>query len=204
MIVSSNQFVFIHVPKNAGTSIEKALLSWDRNLPPGTPLTDEERKQYQVYTDWDSQHWPLSRIEQERPETIGWKSFGIVSHPFRRAVSEFSYIRKTQPKVVEKNPCFKEWDIDYAVRKGILWKCCWAWHALPQSKFFEGEGNPKVFRLEKLKWQEILDYLGIEDEPELPRANQSSGKRRWEDVLSTEAQDVLYQRFRDDFAKWNY
>lgn len=78
LISDSRRFVFVHVPKTGGDSVDKLLRD----------QVEDVRKQD------GTRHAPLSRILGTEPALAAYWSFGIVRNPWARMVSWWSMIDK--------------------------------------------------------------------------------------------------------------
>tara|TARA_B100000959_G_C14764761_1_gene534902 strand:- start:25 stop:849 length:825 start_codon:yes stop_codon:yes gene_type:complete len=93
MVISDNRrFVFIHIPKNAGTTITKILMenfeSWDVNKIGGSEPGEEQTV---------SQHASLKWLGFNFPEKLLHKKICFSRNPFSRMVSWWTYYR-TDPE----------------------------------------------------------------------------------------------------------
>jgi len=89
MVISDNRrFVFVHIPKNAGTTITKILMdnfkSWDVNKIGGAEATDEQTI---------SQHASLKWLGFNFPEKLLHKKICFSRNPYSRMVSWWTYNR---------------------------------------------------------------------------------------------------------------
>ncbi len=103
--VLENNALFIHIPKCAGTSIQKALLGWNF-----MEFDDEHKLWAQHATASEIKKYYLSEQEWEKLFT-----FAFVRNPFDRAVSSYNYLCNL--KNIEKN---KKSFSDFVFRGGAF------------------------------------------------------------------------------------
>lgn len=109
MLVSHQyKFVYIHVPRTAGTSIEKALKSYSDRI--------SENSNSTVYFSHISSAKLKNHMEKDGQEWKNYFSFGFVRNPWERMVSYYLFFRKWEWfKEAWGTPSFFEW-----VSKGPL------------------------------------------------------------------------------------
>ena len=91
---------FIHIPKTAGSSVEK-MLGWSGEK----HLIGKINPKYNVCP----QHLYWQELQQEVPEVVDYIKFSIVRNPYDRLVSEYHYAkqRKCRPHHFVKNLSFE-------------------------------------------------------------------------------------------------
>jgi len=97
MIISdTHKFVFIHIPKCAGTSVRKALLPFDEKT------IKSGREKHPIFGLFDYNHIPLSTLRNFFPEEYKkvrtYHSFSIVRDPFARFSSSLGQRMKSHKK----------------------------------------------------------------------------------------------------------
>lgn len=171
--------IFIHVPKSAGTSIEKTL--------GGTHYGGHSFGQ---------------TIKRDYPQK--WKEyykFGIVRDPLTRFGSAYYYIKqKGFNKVFNNKNIIISKDINdyihnYFLNDNIL-------HMWKQTDFVCDKEGPivDIYKYEELEqgWKEIQTKLGIEYKP-LPIMNKSKDYKLTYDIKS---QQMLRDYYKWDFNLW--
>ena len=106
-ISHEHNLIFIHIPKTAGTSIEKAL-----DLQKESCLY--KRGKYKNYPVCP-QHLFLSEIIEEVPDAKTYIAFSVIRNPFDRFVSEFLYYNQTYWSKKYHNLKFEDF-IDVALK----------------------------------------------------------------------------------------
>ena len=110
MIISaSRQFVFVHIPKNAGTSISAVLMPFADGQSAALP---------------DTTHETVPALLSRHPELAGYFKFAFVRNPWERLVSLFFYakqrLRPTYPQFQDIE------DLEAMLRlmdRGVPWLC---------------------------------------------------------------------------------
>ena len=100
MIDRQNKFIFVHIPRTGGSSIEVSL---NRGL-------ETLEGNNTVVGTFQDKHWTSTRYKKEKP--MEWESFfkfSFVRNPWDKAISTYEWLRmhKTHPQRTEKG--FKEW-----------------------------------------------------------------------------------------------
>ena len=149
---AKHNVLFVHIPKNAGTSMNKV-------------LEIEPKK---------TKHYPLSVLEAYTPEPIFDNAIkiAIVRNPWERMVSHYVY--RQQKGHDQKGAPFYLW-----LRKGAIQFNMQTFDSMPQCKWLmkqdslEAENSiDYVMNFEKLdeQWEEICDLEKLSCEP-LPKLN---------------------------------
>ena len=97
MINDEKQIIFIHIPKNAGTSIEWAL------------MTDKQKKECDKhefgYEEWKVNYYNIEKINRHSKfndykhfESVKWLNYtkiAVIRNPYDRMVSWYNYLKRT-------------------------------------------------------------------------------------------------------------
>ena len=121
MISHKHKFIFVHVPKCGGTSIEHSLLK-NENV---TKITNDVKQKYRMYYYHEgiqTQHRKIDQFKDAREKS--YFTFTFVRNPWERFLSEYFYIKKTGCKCKHRDfnkkfPTFKH----FVKNNGI--ECCW-------------------------------------------------------------------------------
>jgi hypothetical protein len=189
MLCSRHKYIFIHVSKTAGTSIE-------RTLQPDTPL-DAGTRAY-GNTDFEEKHWSAEVYKDHYPQVFGkYFKFAFVRNPWDRLVSNYNWHLKAG---MYTGLSFKEWILTevftsiskYSYKRMIATK---------DGKILVDF----VGRFENLKndYQEVCNRLGLEAIP-LIHANNLSDRPHYTEYYSKDMQRRVYDAFSWDIQMFNY
>ncbi len=213
----SRQFkiIFVHIPRVAGTSVEKylgmgsidqlfsfdkiKLTKWSKKFPENSP---EQSK--------TPQHLTALELKKVIPENIfnSFYKFSIVRNPFDRIISEYLHIKDTsQPPYLAR---FKTMSLDDFVLEGLSLSQTerinlFDGHLETQCSYVLDENKSllvdKVFKLENL--QECVDFLknivGIEA---FPHARNTTPIENF--TFSEESKEMIKIFYKEDFDFFGY
>ncbi|HEH4645058.1 TPA: sulfotransferase family 2 domain-containing protein, partial [Campylobacter coli] len=187
--------IFIHVPKVAGSSIERVIYQTDRWL-----VGHRKANDYMMFN-------------KDRFES--YFSFGFVRNPYDRVVSAYHYLRngggtlgdeKWAKKNIYKYNSFKEFVLDLKNPK-IQNKILNWMHFIPQYKFLcDNESNILVNftgKFENLEedFKKILKILNRKDQlMHINKSNHVDYKNYYNDVMYK----IVREIYRDDFEIFDY
>jgi hypothetical protein len=214
------RFIFVHVPKAAGTSITEALSPLTRygDLEiGGTAFGEKVQSAYRSRFGL-SKHASAARIMEVvgRQTWSAYKTFAVVRDPFARALSTYRFLRRWRGPDRRFHQTMREFaSFDAFVRSGLWWKT----HGpdgifQPQVHWLHaagGEGPPLprfVGRVEALDEQfpHLLRWLGIPEEVarglRLNRLNAApeDAPRGW----PADVARLVAARYRPDFDTLGY
>ena len=174
IITNKPKVTFIHIPKNAGTSISQ----W---------LVTREKGKWSFENHHGGKHWTLDQMRRVATEDLGI-TFCCVRNPWDRLVSAFHYYKK-QKKF--NNRTFPEF---------IKGK---DWHQVskPQTAYFDEQTI--ILRYENLKedFQQIQKLYG--NHLGLPRSNRSV-HGTFQKYYTDELVDIVAQRHKSDIERFGY
>ncbi|MEM9827212.1 MAG: sulfotransferase family 2 domain-containing protein [Planctomycetota bacterium] len=231
MICHSHRFVFVHIPKTGGSSVEKMLLR-ECSLDEGA---EADALIIRNRLPWRGPPWlqHLTSLEYLNHGYVSpqhWKSFykfSVVRNPWARAVSEYNARGRTRfMKMFGLAWNFRNflllgrsrWFEDNHLRGTDNYR-----HMIPQSRFLLDENGQlavdEVVRLEDFSsggFDVVFRSLGL-DRKELPRSNRSiqrdpkdgartiDGKRlSYQDYYDDELRDVVARRYAKDIELLGY
>ena len=147
-ISKKHKLCFVHIPKTAGTTIEKALDMHQED----SFFLFKKFKDYKV----TPQHLTLTELSEEI-DLNGYKIFTIVRNPFDRIVSEFAFHTECRMTKDYHHLNFSEFvdtclKLDQEQRKWIF-----DGHLELQVDYIRSELPVKIFKYENL--QECFDWL---------------------------------------------
>ena len=104
MISHKHKYIFIHIPKTGGTSIEKALLEaegvhWGKEGIAGLPSKTKKKFFMNESLDSSPQHWTLDEYPKEFQEN--YFCFSFVRNPWAIWVSEY---KSLNPTILDLDP----------------------------------------------------------------------------------------------------
>jgi Sulfotransferase family len=102
-----NPFIFVHIPKCAGTSIEKAFIPIIIGQKDFGNLSEAQRSKYWLPGKKGLQHSKLKKYANIFDLSKFFK-FAIVRNPWDRAVSQIQYLRSKTGESVFSGRSFKE------------------------------------------------------------------------------------------------
>jgi len=203
MISHKHKFIFIHIPKCGGTSIERTLLK-NENV---TKITDDVKQKYRVYYPYEgiqTQHRKIDQFKDFREKS--YFTFTFVRNPWERFLSEYFYIKKKNGcrcnHFDKKFPTFKH----FVKNNGI--KCCYYAHNFPQIDFVLNANQNKltnfVGRCEDMQYD--FDYvcgkIGI-PKIELPHRNPTKHKH-YTEYYDDETKSIVAEKFAKDVEYFGY
>ena len=176
------KFVFLHLPKNAGSSVTKALA---RHI----GVQREELRYGQnkfIYA---------RNLHKFIDDPESYFIFSVIRNPWDRVVSYFHYLQQIRqpPYNLDKNVKFADWVKGKGFR-GLQTQMS------QLSDVFPCNVSTKVnyvARLENLteEWQAICDGMGIECEL---MHDKKSKHRDYTEYYDDETKDIIYRNYKDD------
>ncbi len=210
MISHRYKCIFLHIPKAAGTSIERLLSGADIDIPQKVP-----RKR------------GFSHFLNEHPD---YYVFSVVRNPYDRFVSAWKWGELKFEKEgglpfynKERSVPFEEYvslttNLDYRNNNKNLWSEYDEYHTLPQFEFFPHLNGGHYFT-DTIKPEFTCDFIGRfenlhEDlnkawssiginQFDLPHAYNSKTFKK-EAMWSSELKDKMYNYYKKDFELFNY
>jgi hypothetical protein len=194
MVISDDRkFIFVHIPKTAGSSLARAL------RPEGNPL----HPLCLPGTQHETLNAFRSRVGEEALE--GYRIFTVVRDPLQRLISHYRYL-KSNPSVF---PEMREVDSldEYvaAIERGDMTVIRKTVRILAQHMFVTLEnGDPpvEIFRYEDMdaQFSSIFAYLGLKVRP-LPKVNVSTAERP---SVSEKARQFARSFYAKDYELFGY
>ena len=200
LINNKRRLVFIHIPKNAGTTFKSVLYSTHGDVEWERPFTDEKK-----YT-----HSPLKSFYASFPESKDYKVITIIRNPYERALSWYSYYRT--PTYYNRHPQMRA--LHYA-QQPFLEFLKWynrsfksKWEMLPQVWWYTHKKklhSDYQIRFENLEQDinKVSNELGM-DIIKIPHNNKSSESFTIGDVYCDESISIINEWYKEDFKKLDY
>ena len=195
-------FIFVHVPKAAGTSLTTTL----RTLPGNEVVTTHPTTKHETVSEWHARTSGDARAQRLRDGALeNYLTFGFVRHPWDRMSSLYHYLRDVRPR--EEIDTIRSFaDFLEQARDGVAW--IRGLHSLrPQGEFFAGAPTRRLFigHFEHLTddFAAVAAATGI-DVP-VPHANASAHRGRDYRADYTPAlADIVATLFAADIARFQY
>ena len=200
LVNNKRKLVFIHIPKNAGTTFKSVLYSTHGDVEWERPFTDEKK-----YT-----HTPLKSFYASFPESKDYKVITIIRNPYERALSWYSYYRT--PTYYNRHPQMRA--LHYA-QQPFLEFLKWynrsfksKWEMLPQVWWYTHKNklhSDYQIRFENLEQDinKVSNELDM-DIIKIPHNNKSSESLTVGDVYCDESISIINEWYKEDFKKLDY
>jgi|TARA_Y100000310_G_scaffold337028_1_gene423059 hypothetical protein len=200
MIIDKEKLIFIHIPKNAGTSVEIFFMADERKPEAGKHA---------------EKHDTIEMIKNKfSNEYETYKKFAIVRNPYDRMVSWYFHLKKEAEKdyagiwkgfkiTIEKSfPFdFAEWVKDPFKTLYTKWKLSGETsNLLNNHQHVWVDETVNILKYENLN-KELNDFL--KRRIDLPRKNESSHDHYLK-YYDKHSLDIVYERYKEDFEKFNY
>jgi hypothetical protein len=204
LISKTRKFIFIHVYKNAGTSIKNALLPYA--TPPWQQTVSRILKRVNIPTPFNPQPYPAHTTAPDLIEAMGQKaynayfSFAIVRNPWDWQVSLYKYMlrfeKHYQHDIVKGFSDFNEY---------IQWRCTQEIN-LQKDIIFSESGEQLVDFIGKLEninadFETICSRIGIS--ASLPKLNVSN-TRPYQQFYNEETKELVGRTFEADISLFGY
>lgn len=180
-IFHESNSIFIHVPKCAGTSIEKTLGG----------------------REFGGHSYARSIKERYPKEWNEYYKFGFVRDPLTRFASGYRYLKERRYHGALSNDKIllsrdiNDYILNYFLKDDVL-------HLHPQNLFLCDKGKilVDIYKYENLEssWKEILSHLDVKYKP-LPLMNKSKDYTVTFEKVSLE---ILEEYYKDDFILFDY
>ena len=215
-IIPQLNAIFIHIPKTAGTSIEKVLI--DYPLDRVQFKADLQKWWGNLNTDkgtYELDHSTFAYLENNcKNYNPHFFKFCVVRNPYSRLVSEFHHCKKLGSRFVKNLTNFKSFvyfirdNFDY-ILKNEEEKHHLISHYLPQNKFIYVNNDCKmdlVMKFENINedWQILCKKINI-NRKLIKDDKYSSGKKyNYKDYYDDELRNIVYNLYKDDFELFHY
>ena len=200
LVNHKRKLVFIHIPKNAGTTYKSVLYSTHGDVEWERPFTDEKK-----YT-----HSPLKSFYASFPESKDYKVITIIRNPYERALSWYSYYRT--PTYYNRHPQMRA--IHYA-QQSFLEFLKWynrsfksKWEMLPQVWWYTHK--KKLHSDYQIRFENLeQDINKVSNELDMniikiPHNNKSSESLTVGDVYCDESISIINEWYKKDFEELDY
>jgi|TARA_R110002153_G_scaffold26947_2_gene83803 hypothetical protein len=191
--------LFVHIPKNAGTSIRKGL-----SVKFGKQFEHEENTFHSGHFNAD--------IMAKRARLAGYEydcMFAVIRHPIERFASSFAWMQyRLRLRIANKKETlnkqtkkFIESNVDdfiefYFTRANSTWMASSYWHFLPQSDYINNK-DCHVFTMDKLKVIENMLQIQI---PHINKGLDTIDKKVYD--MSSNSLHILQTYYERDLELW--
>jgi hypothetical protein len=199
-------FIFVHIPKSAGTSIEKALIPVVSQHQDFKDLSEDERTKFWLPGNKGLQHLKLRRYQQHYKLEKYFK-FAFVRNPWDRAISQIEYLRTRAHAGILAKGTFKERLQVYCSTKRIIWGQDLGACQLDYLKDASGKLRMNfIGRFETLTadFENICILLGINQPLKLQHIFNSNRSLHYSEFYDDESYTWVKQRFSKDIDCFGY
>ena len=200
MISHKHKYIFIHIPKTGGSSVEISLLGSEgiTNPIPLHRLPEKHKQEYRVGGGKHDQHFPLELFEESYQKE--YFCFTFVRNPWDMLVSEYLWIKK-----VRFSKSFYA-DVSFTQFVKLLakgWAPAQVWHQLPSTDFIN-DNMDFIGRFENLQedFNTICDKIGIPQQT-LPHNNRSD-RKHYTEYYDDETKDMIASKYALDIKCFGY
>jgi hypothetical protein len=212
-------FLFIHIPKTAGTSVENALIPVACGKKSITALTAEEQTRHALPGGKRMPTTGTYRVRggvvqhecvayfQDLGELDGREIVSVVRNPYDRALSEIFYLLRLFPAAADifRGPTWADDLKAYAAYDGYLahdLKACQIDWLMDREEQLRCD---RILRFETLDtdWLKLCADWGLDDVP-LPHANAVGRSIPWWEYYDEEAARAIAEKYARDFELLGY
>lgn len=208
-IIDKYKTIFIHIPKTAGTSIERTLIDYSLNY------KGDLKNWYGKVQGYELDHSTLKFMKQHcRYYNESYLKFCVVRNPYERLVSEYHYCKRYFSRFIKHTNTFREFvlflrDHFQYVLDNEEKRHFQISHYLPQHKFTHINGECAmdfVIKYETLSqdWTQLCQKLNINID--LLKVDQNSSKHTYNylDYYDDELKNIVYDLYKEDFIIFQY
>lgn len=197
MISHKHKFIFIHIPKCAGSSIESffGYNLWDKKKFPSNFYSYDLALGKDPYTNKYLQHLTINEIREMKNSAINdYFSFSFVRNPWSRHLSDFFFFGNRK-KCDFKNFLLNPPKVDLS-------------HAIPQFDFVYSSSGQLlvdfVGKFENLQedFNTVCDKIGIPQQ-QLPYKNKSKHKH-YTEYYDDETREIVAEKYAKDIEYFGY
>lgn len=203
LISDTKEFIFIHIPKTAGTSIRSELQAFSLKRPNSNLA--RFLKKFSLPRDYRKFRFNLHATLQDAQNKLpidlfeGYRKVAFVRNPYDRMVSNYAYkINGTAEKKRKRNDTFEEFVI----------KCCSGYGMRQVDYLFNREGGIEcdfIGRFENITvdYENVQSFLSI-DLPPLPQKNVSKKEGSYRDYYTDKTKDLVSKYYQKDIEEFGY
>ena len=199
MIIDKHKLIFIHIPKNAGTSIESVFLN------------NEYRNKYP--TSRIKRHATIYDIKNKFPEKYdSYIKFAVVRNPYERMVSWYCYVKQIVDEYNSKNILYPEkmvnWDytfLNFLNKPKKLTKIATEGVGLKTNynKLFKLQNTWVDNSVRIIKYENLNEIFFKLFKVNLPIKNKTD-RNDYLSYYDRKTLNIVYNEYKKDFKKYNY
>ena len=188
MVISErHKFLFLHLPKNAGTSITNAL------------------KGYGEVCNQPTQHLTLSQIQRQH-DVKGYRIFGVVRNPWDRLYSFYNFMYRRGKLSTELS--FEQFVDKIRYNDPLIHSWNTIRHRQVDYFKFDGISTSRIVYILKYEqlstdWEELGEILGLEL-PKLRRLNRFSDGVKYQDIYTPRDAKFVENYYNEDVIEYGY
>jgi len=195
MISHNKEFIFLHIPKCAGTSVNKTLKKYCENT-----FENSKKSEYAKHA-----KLPVIRKAIGEKRFNEYHKFTIVRNPWDRILSLYFWGLNVKPhkgiqKSWKKEEDFNSWLINKFIKEDYfkLWG-----NQIDLMKINGVRSIDRIIRFENLKddWTKLCDHLKIEDDLQ---HIYKSGHKPYYEYYDKKSIDLVRDIYIKDIKKFNY
>ena len=188
MIIEKYKTIFVHIPKNAGTSVETLFKTnthaWDERL----------------FNRHDTIHDIKSKLEinddfRKNERYSEYSKFAIVRNPYDRMVSWYFFYNIRNLTLHAEDTSFNAF-----IKDPLVFNLFENTKLLYNPQHTWVDDTVTILKYENLK-KELNELFGMEID--LPTVNKTKHKH-YLDYYNQELLDIVYNKYKQDFEKFNY
>ena len=216
MISNKHKYIFVHIPKCGGSSVELNLLSRENIY-----INDFAKDGFSKLTSWQKEKYNLGlqdmgfasqhlKINQYEPQKVkNYFTFSFVRNPWDRMVSEYFYIKKSRDAYCEKEFFLKTFPNfrSFVINNGL--QCAWPSHRPEQIDFLLDPMTNQMVdfigRLENFNrdFGYICQRIGFKKFAPLKKRNPTCHKK-YRHYYDIETKNIIGHKFRRDIEYFKY
>lgn len=205
MIISpSKKFVFIHIPKTAGTSIS-LLLSRFCNVPPDViteykDITHDAAKTFQFNNIFKgkkiTKHMKFVDLKRFMSKELKeFFTFTFERNPWDKAISRFLYAKKTNYLTKNKIKNFKEFLLHPTMKSN------WNFYGDSKNVLVDFVGKYETLNQDLMK---ISQRLNLPIPKDLPHEKKNQTRKHYSYYYTSETKNIVYKQFSREIKFFNY
>ena len=180
MIIDSHKTIFVHIPKNAGTSIETYFVNDSFRIQP-------------------NKHADICEIKRKFKNSYNnYRKFTVIRNPYDKMVSWYFFLKRNALENVSTNGDiieFNEWIKDPSK----------FWNFNDPISYLKSQHEWIDETVEIIKFEDLNNELNkfFDKKIDLPVTNKSNHDH-YLSYYNKESLNIIYDRYKKDFEKYNY